>query len=95
MSEIELQEQAMKRFQALSSPTRMKILQLCIDKRCFISEIAQVLEQTEANISAQVKALEKAGLIEVEFESGTHGIKKFIRSNQVAKFLLEAGLYES
>jgi predicted transcriptional regulator len=35
---------------------------------------------TEANISAQIKKLEKAGLIECEYSSGAHGVRKISKS---------------
>ncbi|MHA1146250.1 MAG: ArsR/SmtB family transcription factor [Candidatus Helarchaeota archaeon] len=94
MSEIELQEQ-IRRFQALSNPTRLKILQLCRRKRCFIREIARELGHTEANISAQVKRLERVGMLDVELEAATHGIRKYVRTSELGQFLLGAGLSES
>ena len=34
------------------------------------------LDMTEANISAQIKKLEKAGLIDCNYSSGQHGVRK-------------------
>ncbi|MEM1798826.1 MAG: metalloregulator ArsR/SmtB family transcription factor, partial [Candidatus Jordarchaeales archaeon] len=48
---------------ALSSETRLEILRLLRDKKMDVSRIAETLNQTEANISAQIKILEKAGLV--------------------------------
>jgi len=88
---VEVKEQMVERFEALSSPTRVKILQLCQVKRHFITEIAKELGQTEANISAQVIKLEKVGLVNIELEAATHGIRKYVRTSELGKFLLGAG----
>jgi len=61
---------------ALSSKTRWKILSLLRDKSMDVSRIAKALKQTEANISAQVKILEQAGLIKSHYEPGEHGVRK-------------------
>ncbi len=63
---------------ALSSQTRRNILrqiQTEIDG-LDVSRIASKLGMTEANISAQIKKLEKAGLIKCDYSSGQHGIRK-------------------
>ncbi len=63
---------------ALSSQTRRNILkqiQSEIDG-LDVSKIASKLGMTEANISAQIKKLEKAGLIQCDYSSGQHGIRK-------------------
>lgn len=63
---------------ALSSQTRRNILrqiQTEIDG-LDVSKIASKLGMTEANISAQIKKLEKAGLIKCDYSSGQHGIRK-------------------
>ena len=61
---------------ALASETRWKILKLLKDEKLDVSQIAEKLNQTEANISAQVKILEKAKLISSNYEPGAHGVKK-------------------
>ncbi len=61
---------------ALSSETRWEILKLLRGKRMDVSRIAETLKQTEANISAQIKMLEKAGLIKSYYAPGQHGVKK-------------------
>lgn len=67
---------------ALASDTRLKILRLLRDKRTEpergldISTLAFLLKQTEANISAQCKRLEEAGLIKIEYKPGGHGVRK-------------------
>ena len=61
---------------ALASKTRWQILKLLRERKMDVSRIAEVLNQTEANISAQVKILEKAGLIKSKYEPGEHGVRK-------------------
>ena len=63
---------------ALSSHTRRQILhkiQSTINGMD-VSNIAANLNMTEANISAQIKKLEKAGLIKCDYCSGAHGVRK-------------------
>ena len=64
---------------ALSSKTRWAILRLVSVKEMDVSRIAENLGQTEANISAQIKILEKAGLINSHYEPGEHGVRKICK----------------
>lgn len=64
---------------ALSSKTRRKILRQIKIEPADVSKIASDLEMTEANISAQIKKLDKAGLIICEYSSGAHGVRKISR----------------
>ncbi|MCJ7647472.1 MAG: helix-turn-helix domain-containing protein [Candidatus Lokiarchaeota archaeon] len=63
---------------ALSSKTRRKILQQIQTSEVDldVSNIASQLDMTEANISAQIKKLKEAGLIECIYCSGQHGVRK-------------------
>ena len=75
---INSDEQIERIVKALSSQTRRNILrqiQSEIDG-LDVSRIASKLGMTEANISAQIKKLEKAGLIKCDYSSGQHGIRK-------------------
>ena len=75
---INTDEQIEQIVKALSSQTRRNILrhiQTEIDG-LDVSRIASKLGMTEANISAQIKKLEKAGLIKCDYSSGQHGIRK-------------------
>jgi len=65
-----------KVFKALASETRWKILKLLVNNKIDVSRIAEALKQTEANISAQIKILEKAGLVISHYEPGEHGVRK-------------------
>lgn len=62
---------------ALSSKTRLTILQLISVKPLDVSQIAECLNQTEANISAQIKILDKAGLVLTHFEPDIKSLQNF------------------
>lgn len=70
-------EECQRVAKALSSKTRAQIIGLVMShEKMNISEIAASLSQTEANISAQVKILEKVGILKPEYAPGKHGISK-------------------
>lgn len=62
---------------ALASKTRITILKV-IDEHpgIDISRLAEALGQTQANISAQVFILDKAGLLKFDYVPGEHGVSK-------------------
>ncbi|MBD3254105.1 MAG: helix-turn-helix domain-containing protein [Candidatus Lokiarchaeota archaeon] len=61
---------------ALSHITKRRILYQIKEKGLDVSRIAADLDMTEANISAQIKKLEEAGLIECSYKAGQHGVRK-------------------
>ncbi|MHA1239465.1 MAG: ArsR/SmtB family transcription factor [Promethearchaeota archaeon] len=63
---------------ALSSQTRRLILLQIQNSKdgMDVSNIASSLDMTEANISAQIKKLQEAGLILCNYCSGNHGVRK-------------------
>ncbi len=65
---------------ALASETRWAILKLLTEKEYDISRLATAMQQTEANVSAQVKHLEKAKLITCRYEPGEHGVRKVCKA---------------
>jgi predicted transcriptional regulator len=73
---IESDEQIEKIVKALSSRTRRQILHNIQEEPMDVSKIASNLKMTEANISAQIKKLEEAGLITCDYASGDHGVRK-------------------
>ena len=73
---IETDDEIENIVKALSSQTRRKILHQIQNEPADVSKIASDLVMTEANISAQIKKLEKAGLITCEYSSGAHGVRK-------------------
>jgi len=79
MTEEELimkNERVIKIAKALASETCWIILKLLCKERMDVSRIAKELKQTEANVSAQIKILENAGLITSHYEPGDHGVRK-------------------
>ena len=72
---------------ALSSKTRREILHhiQTENEGMDVSNIADKTGMTEANISAQIKKLEEANLIECNYCSGQHGVRKIskIKYNQL------------
>ncbi|WXG45856.1 MAG: ArsR family transcriptional regulator [Candidatus Atabeyarchaeum deiterrae] len=77
MSEIEVSgEEVAKIAKALASKTRWEIMKLLQRRNVDVSRIAQTLYQTEANISAQIKILEDAGLVRARYQPGVHGVRK-------------------
>ena len=73
---IKSDEQIEKIIKALSSRTRRNILHRIQEEPMDVSNIAASLAMTEANISAQIKKLEEAGLITCDYASGDHGVRK-------------------
>ena len=57
-----------------------RILHLLTKNEYDISRLAEELNQTEANISAQVKQLENAKLINSRYEPGNHGVRKICKT---------------
>ncbi|MHA1506180.1 MAG: ArsR/SmtB family transcription factor [Candidatus Asgardarchaeia archaeon] len=80
-------EQLIPMAKALSSSTRVNILRLLSKENYDVSTIAKKLRQTEANISAQIKILEKVGLVKSYYEPGDHGVRK-ICTLKVRKIIL-------
>ena len=73
---IDSDDQIEKIVKALSSRTRRQILHYIQNEPMDVSNIASNLDMTEANISAQIKKLEEAGLIICSYSSGDHGVRK-------------------
>ena len=73
---VDSDDQIEKIVKALSSRTRRQILHHIKYEPLDVSNIASTLDMTEANISAQIKKLEEAGLIICSYSSGNHGIRK-------------------
>ncbi len=74
---------------ALSSRTRRLILYQIqsSNEGMDVSKIASILNMTEANISAQIKKLQEAGLIYCDYCSGNHGVRK-ISKLKIAKIII-------
>ena len=61
---------------ALASSTRLQILKHIIENQVDVGEIADLIKQSKANASAQIKRLEEAGLVKTLYKPGQRGVKK-------------------
>ncbi|MCX8182451.1 MAG: ArsR family transcriptional regulator [Candidatus Methanomethyliaceae archaeon] len=61
---------------ALSSPTRIQILNYIKGKEVDMQQIAELIKQSKANASAQMRILEGAGLVKTIYKPGVRGVKK-------------------
>ncbi|RLE56439.1 MAG: ArsR family transcriptional regulator [Candidatus Methanomethylicota archaeon] len=66
---------------ALSSETRIKILEFLKGKEVDIGQVAELINQSKANASAQMRILEKYGLVKTTYKPGKRGVKKVCTSN--------------
>ena len=73
---------------ALSSATRLKILQLLLSGEKDVTRVARQLGGTEANASAQIKILSDANLLECRYEPGQHGLKK-ISKTKIKRIIID------
>ncbi|MET1102134.1 MAG: ArsR family transcriptional regulator [Pyrodictiaceae archaeon] len=65
---------------ALASPTRIRILEELLDHEADIGEISDMISQSKANASTQVKRLEEIGLVKAEYKPGARGVRKVVRT---------------
>lgn len=66
---------------ALSSPTRIQILNFIKGKEVDMQQIAELIKQSKANASAQMRILEGAGLVKTIYKPGVRGVKKVCTTN--------------
>ncbi|MBC7113059.1 MAG: helix-turn-helix transcriptional regulator [Candidatus Methanomethyliales bacterium] len=66
---------------ALSSPTRIQILNYIKGKEVDMQQIAELIRQSKANASAQMRILEGAGLVKTIYKPGVRGVKKVCTTN--------------
>ena len=64
-------EQLLRQFKALGDPQRLRLLALCRQGECSVSELTNALGQSQPRVSQQVKQLCDAGLLE-RFRDGKH-----------------------
>ena len=57
-------EHLIKQFKALADPLRMRIVALCSQGECSVSELTEVLAQSQPRISQHLKLLCESGLLE-------------------------------
>jgi predicted transcriptional regulator len=66
---------------ALSSQTRIQILNFIKEKDVDMQEVAELIKQSKANASAQMRILEEAGLVKTSYKPGVRGVKKVCSTN--------------
>ena len=66
---------------ALKSETRREIIRILRKEALDVSRLAARLNQTEANVSAQIQQLQKVGLVKSRYEPGGHGVRKICEVN--------------
>ncbi|QHQ59620.1 ArsR family transcriptional regulator [Anaerocolumna sedimenticola] len=69
-------EQTCQMAKALSSPIRLEILKLLIDKSMTMGELAQILYVSVSSVSMHTKVLQDAELITITPKPGKHGAQK-------------------
>ena len=57
-------EHLIKQFKALADPLRMRIIALCSQGECSVSELTEVLAQSQPRVSQHLKILCESGLLE-------------------------------
>ena len=71
--------EAEKVFKALSTPMRLKIMELIYeDDNLSMNDLAEKLQLTNSAISLHVSKLEEAGLVSIQTTSGKRGIMKLV-----------------
>ena len=65
---------------ALASPTRIRILLELLKHDADIGEIADLIGQSKANASTQVRRLEEVGLVRSEYKPGIRGVRKVVKT---------------
>lgn len=66
---------------ALSSQTRLKILRYLRSKDMDVGKVAELIEQSKANASAQIRILEQAKLLTTTYKPGLRGVRKLCKSD--------------
>jgi predicted transcriptional regulator len=81
---------------ALASPTRVRILLELLRKEADIGEIADMIGQSKANASTQVRRLEEVGLVASEYKPGVRGVRKVVKATvkEIRIILQEPGKEE-
>ncbi|MET1128637.1 MAG: ArsR family transcriptional regulator [Thermoproteota archaeon] len=65
---------------ALASPTRIRVLLELMKREADIGEIAEMIGQSKANASTQVRRLEEIGLVRSEYKPGIRGVRKVVKT---------------
>lgn len=74
-------------FKALSTPMRIRIMELICEKDMSMNDLAVALSLTNSAISLHVAKLEAAGLVYIEVTSGRHGTMKIVKPKHHRLFI--------
>ncbi|GAB6138582.1 ArsR/SmtB family transcription factor [Halanaerobaculum tunisiense] len=74
--EIENKEETIKVMKALSSESRINILELLNSHEMNLNEISNKLDMPPSSVTVNIKKLEEAGLIKAHYKPGSHGSQK-------------------
>ena len=73
-------QEAEEIFKALSTPVRVKIMELITENdHMSMNDLAEALGVTNSAISMHVSKLEEAGLVNIQVSSGKRGVMKLVR----------------
>ena len=73
---------------ALSSSTRLKILEFLRSQEADVGKVSELIDQSKANASAQIRILEQVNLIKTTYKPGMRGVKKLCKSDIKKVFLI-------
>ena len=65
----------------IGSESRYNIIKIIANEELDITRIANRVGQTEANASAHIKLMQKAGILDVKYEPGIRGVRKIVKLN--------------
>lgn len=74
-------------FKALSTPMRLRIMELIAEKDMSMNDLAQALSLTNSAISLHVAKLEAADLVYIQVTSGKHGTMKIVKPKHHRLFI--------
>ncbi len=77
--EVKNDAEAIAITKALGSEPRMQILDILNNSEMNLNEISEKLDMPAPSVTVNIKKLEEAGLIETEYQPGSHGSQKICR----------------
>lgn len=66
-------------FKALSTPMRLRIMELVYERELSMNDLAEALQLTNSAISLHVSKLENAGLVTIRTTAGKRGVMKIVQ----------------
>ncbi len=79
MLHIQSLQDAEEIFKALSTPMRLRIMELIYEDDYSMNDLAEKLSLTNSAVSLHVKTLEQAGLVTIRTSSGKRGVMKIVK----------------